>query len=49
MPILLLELNLWQQLCLVFDKAIALWMQQQKLERVGFVELLDGVAGCVVG
>jgi hypothetical protein len=24
-------------------KAIALWMQQQKLERVGFVELLDGV------
>jgi uncharacterized protein YggL (DUF469 family) len=24
-------------------KAIALWMQQQKLERVGFMELLDGV------
>jgi hypothetical protein len=23
--------------------AIALWMQQQKLERVGFMELLDGV------
>jgi DNA-binding transcriptional ArsR family regulator len=24
-------------------RVIALWMQQQKLERVGFVELLDGV------
>jgi uncharacterized protein YggL (DUF469 family) len=29
-------------------KAIALWMQQQKLERVGFVELLDGVGYPVV-
>jgi hypothetical protein len=29
-------------------KAIALWMQQQKLERVGFVELLDGVGFEVV-
>jgi hypothetical protein len=28
--------------------AIALWMQQQKLERVGFVELLDGVGYPVV-
>jgi hypothetical protein len=29
-------------------KAIALWMQQQKLERVGFGELLDGVGYPVV-
>jgi hypothetical protein len=29
-------------------KAIALWMQQQKLERVGFIELLDGVGYPVV-
>jgi hypothetical protein len=29
-------------------KAIALWMQQQKLERVGFMELLDGVGYPVV-
>jgi hypothetical protein len=29
-------------------KAIALWMQQQKLERVRFVELLDGVGYPVV-
>ncbi len=29
-------------------KAIALWMHQQKLERVGFVELLDGVGFPVV-
>jgi uncharacterized protein YggL (DUF469 family) len=29
-------------------KAIALWMQQQKLERVGFAELLDGVGYPVV-
>jgi hypothetical protein len=29
-------------------KAIALWMQQQKLDRVGFVELLDGVGYPVV-
>ena len=29
-------------------KAIALWMQQQKLERVGFMELLDGVGYSVV-
>jgi hypothetical protein len=29
-------------------KAIALWMQQQKLERVGFVKLLDGVGFEVV-
>jgi hypothetical protein len=29
-------------------KAIALWMQQQKLERVGFVELLEGVGYPVV-
>jgi hypothetical protein len=29
-------------------KAIALWMHQQKLERVGFVELLDGVGYPVV-
>jgi hypothetical protein len=29
-------------------KAIALWMQQQKLERVGFMELLDGVGFEVV-
>jgi hypothetical protein len=29
-------------------KAIALWMQQQKLERVGFVELLNGVGYPVV-
>jgi hypothetical protein len=29
-------------------KAIALWMRQQKLERVGFVELLDGVGFEVV-
>ncbi len=28
--------------------AIALWMQQQKIERVGFVELLDGVGFEVV-
>jgi hypothetical protein len=28
--------------------AIALWMKQQKLERVGFVELLDGVGYPVV-
>jgi hypothetical protein len=28
--------------------AIALWMQQQKLERVGFMELLDGVGYPVV-
>jgi hypothetical protein len=28
--------------------AIALWMQQQKLKRVGFVELLDGVGYPVV-
>ena len=28
--------------------AISLWMQQQKLERVGFVELLDGVGYPVV-
>jgi hypothetical protein len=29
-------------------KAIAFWMQQQKLERVGFMELLDGVGYPVV-
>jgi hypothetical protein len=29
-------------------KAIALWMHQQKLERVGFMELLDGVGFPVV-
>jgi uncharacterized protein YggL (DUF469 family) len=29
-------------------KAITLWMQQQKLERVGFMELLDGVGYPVV-
>jgi hypothetical protein len=29
-------------------RVIALWMQQQKLERVGFVELLDGVGYPVV-
>jgi hypothetical protein len=29
-------------------KAIALWMQQQRLDRVGFVELLDGVGYPVV-
>jgi uncharacterized protein YggL (DUF469 family) len=29
-------------------KAIVLWMQQQKLERVGFMELLDGVGYPVV-
>jgi hypothetical protein len=29
-------------------KAIALWMQQQKFERVGFMELLDGVGYPVV-
>jgi hypothetical protein len=29
-------------------KAIALWMRQQKLERVGFIELLDGVGFEVV-
>jgi hypothetical protein len=29
-------------------KAIALWMQQQRLERVGFIELLDGVGYPVV-
>jgi hypothetical protein len=28
--------------------AIALWMQQQKLERVGFMELLDGVGYPVI-
>jgi hypothetical protein len=28
--------------------AIALWMQQQKLERVGFAELLEGVGYPVV-
>jgi hypothetical protein len=28
--------------------AIALWMQQQKLERVGFLELLDGIGYPVV-
>jgi hypothetical protein len=33
-----------QSLCV----AIALWMQQQKLERVGFVGLLDGVGYPVV-
>jgi hypothetical protein len=30
------------------NQAIALWMQQQKLERVGFMELLDGVGYPVV-
>jgi hypothetical protein len=29
-------------------KAIALWMQQQKLERVGFMELVDGIGYPVV-
>jgi hypothetical protein len=33
-----------QSLCVAF----ALWMQQQKLERVGFMELLDGVGYPVV-
>ncbi len=35
--------NVWE-----WANAIALWMHQQKLERVGFVELLDGIGYPVV-